>query len=203
MEQVNIHNRVMQKGEARCAVDHASADQAAPPAAVDDPRALAMLPTQLLHDGEVIILLLKPSPWFIVLDVLPWLGCLGLVLTGGLVLTAQGLWSLGRTDLVLAALTLAGLRLFWQFLEWLSRVYVLTDRRILRVRGVVRVQVFECALSRIQHTQADFSLRERLFGLGTISFATAGTAVVEVSWRMLAKPLEVHQIVLRTLDRYR
>ncbi len=203
MQQVKADNVVTIQVLARCTADHVPADQAAPPAATEDPRALAMLPTQLLHDGETIILLLKPSPWFIVLDVLPWLGCLALVLAGGLLLTAQGIWSLGRTDLVLAALALAGLRLFWQFLEWLSRVYVLTDRRILRVRGVVRVQVFECALTRIQHTQANFSLRERLFGLGTISFATAGTAVVEVSWRMLAKPLEVHQIVLRTLDRYR
>lgn len=186
-----------------CGVKGSSVEGTAPPTAVEDPRAAAMLPEQLLHEGEIIILLLKPSPWFILLECLPMLGWIGLFLTAGLVLASQGWYVIGRTDMVLAALTLAGLRLFWQFLEWLSRVYVLTDRRIVRVRGVVRVQVFECALSRVQHTQVIFNLRERLLGLGSIYIATAGTVGADVSWRMLSRPLEVHQIILKTLDRYR
>jgi uncharacterized membrane protein YdbT with pleckstrin-like domain len=94
-------------------------------------------------------------------------------------------------------------RLFWQFLEWLSRVYVLTDRRVIRVRGVWRVRVFEALLKNIQHTTVERSMRERLLGLGTIGFATSGTAFTEASWRMVARPLEVHQIVVQTIGRYR
>ena len=80
---------------------------------------------------------------------------------------------------------------------------MLTDRRIVRVKGVLRVNVFETQLQQIQHTNTTFSLRERLLGLGTIHFATAGTGGIEASWEMVSHPLEVHRIVVQTLDRYR
>jgi len=165
-------------------------------------RAATMLPPELVQPGEIIILLLKPSPLFILL------APLGTV-AGLVVLTAAAVWvnevldlSIGRQDLILIGAGLIGLRLFWQFLEWLSRVYVLTDRRMIRVQGVLRVSVIEAPLQQIQQTYATFSIRERLFGLGTIAFATAGTAFVEAYWQMIAKPLEVHQKVVQTINRY-
>lgn len=180
----------------------------APPSAHDhaDPRIAAMLPAELLQPGETIILLIKPSPWFILLEPLRAV----MVLLTLMVLTA---WLgrrdllptqlIGQRDLILLCIGLLGIRLFWQFLEWLSRVYVLTDRRVVRVQGVLRVFVFETALKNVQHTNASFSVRERLMGLGTISFATSGTAFTEATWRMVAHPLEVHRIVVQTLQRYR
>jgi hypothetical protein len=68
---------------------------------------------------------------------------------------------------------------------------------------VVRVEVFEASLKDVQHTQASYTLRERLFGLGTIAFATAGTGLAEAYWLMISSPLQVHQTVVRTLQRYR
>lgn len=176
------------------------------PPALDDLaalRAAALLPEQLLQGGELIILLIKPSPWFIVLSSLGVLAGVALALAFSLWLASRGFAFLGRVDLVLLAIAICGVRLVWQFLEWLSRVYVLTDRRVLRVRGVVRVQVFETALRNVQHTVLQFTLRERLFGLGSIGFATAGTAGIEAAWTMIARPLEIHQKVVRALDRYR
>ncbi len=168
-----------------------------------DPRVAAVLPAQLLQSGEIIVLLLKPSPWYILLESLSFLTGLGILLLLALALSHLGWLHSGRRDLVLAILALAGLKLFWQFLEWLSRFYVLTDRRIVTVRGVLRVQVFECSLKKIQHTTTTFSIRERFFGLGSINFFTAGTATVEATWRMIAKPLDIHRIVVQTLNRYR
>ena len=82
-------------------------------------------------------------------------------------------------------------------------MYVLTDRRVIRIKGVLRVQVFETPLKQIQHTNVFFSVRERLFGLGTLTFATAGTAVIEAMWVMVARPLEIHRKVIQTMQRYR
>ena len=104
---------------------------------------------------------------------------------------------------ILFGLVLIGLRVGWQFLEWLSRVYVLTDARVLRVMGVLRVQVFEAPLKQIQHTDTVFSLRERFLGLGSIAFSTAGTGSIDAVWRMVAQPLDVHQRVVHALNRYR
>lgn len=172
-------------------------------AAVPEPRT-ALLPSELIQPGEIIILLIKPSPLFILLDSLRGLFALAVIFGLALALTNVTALGLGRRDLIVLCLALASMRLFWQFLEWLGRIYVLTDRRVIRVRGVLRVQVFEAQLKHIQHTTTYFSLRERLFGLGTIGFATASAAgSAEAFWRMIARPLDVHQIVIQAMNRYR
>lgn len=167
-------------------------------------RLMTLLPAELLQGGEAIVLLLKPSPFYILLESLRSLATIFVVFAIVIWIYNQG-YNVGFTprDLFLLGFGLSAARLFWQFLEWLSRVYVLTDRRIIRVKGVIRVQVFETQLQQIQHTHTTFSLRERLFGLGSIHFATAGTATNEASWRMLASPLEIHRILIQTLNRYR
>lgn len=167
------------------------------------PNAAALLPQELLQPGELIILLLKPSLLYVLLAPLKTLVLIALITAGAAHMATYPALRLDRDDVILLGVGLAMMRIFWQFLEWLSRVYVLTDRRIIRVKGVLRVQVFEAALKQVTHTECHFSLRERLFGLGTISFATAGTAIVEAYWLMLPRPLEVHQTILQTMNRYR
>ena len=174
-----------------------------------------MLPAELLQPGEVIILLLKPSAWFILLAPLRFMAIFVLLLICYYTLKFQypnleyfptiNIWqlSISQSEIPIFLVVIILIRLFWQFLEWLSRVYVLTDRRIITVAGVIRVLVFETPLENIQHTSTIFSLRERLFTLGTISFATAGTAISETYWLMLSTPLEVHQKVVQTMQRYR
>ncbi|MBI1337681.1 MAG: PH domain-containing protein [Phycisphaera sp.] len=176
----------------------------APEALVPDAQRLhTLLPAQLLQGGEVIVLLIKPSAWWIVLEPIGTLAAFACLIALGWGIDATGLVDIARREFVVVGVTLMAVRLFWQFLDWLGRVYVLTDRRVIRVEGVLRVNVFETALKNITHTQTTFSVRERLFGLGTLAFATAGTAGVEAFWRTIARPLEVHQIVVQTLNRYR
>jgi len=167
-------------------------------------RVMTILPAELLQGGEAIVLLLKPSPWYILIESVRSLLLLTLLLVMLLWVYNQG-YNIGITprDLLLAGVLVGGIRLFWQFLEWLSRVYVLTDRRVIRVKGVIRVQVFEAPIQQVQHTNMTFSLRERLFGLGSIHLATAGTGTTEASWVMLANPLEVHQKLVQAMNRYR
>ncbi len=163
-----------------------------------------LLPVGLLQPDELVILFLKPSAWFVVLGSLRSLIAIGAVVA--LLLWFVGLGWLppeARREIILFAAGCAAVRLVWQFLEWLSRVYVLTDRRVVRVRGVLRINVFESALRHIQHTSTTFSVRERAVGLGSIHFATAGTGMAEASWEMIARPMEVHQTVVKALERYR
>jgi hypothetical protein len=99
-------------------------------------------------------------------------------------------------------MVIAAARLIWQTLEWMGRVYVLTDRRLIRRRGVLRVAVFQTLLSNIQHTSVFALLRERIFGLGTIGFATAGSDTYEAFWVMIPDPYGVHKIVDDAIRRY-
>lgn len=178
--------------------------RAEPDAASDLPqRQIAFLPEQLLQPGEIIILYIKPSAWYILLEPIMTLVAIVAATWGVSWLAGQEWLWLAKRDVILFGLVLIGLRVGWQFLEWLSRVYVLTDARVLRVMGVLRVQVFEAPLKQIQHTDTVFSLRERFLGLGSIAFSTAGTGSIDAVWRMVAQPLDVHQRVVHALNRYR
>lgn len=178
-------------------------------------RAAAFLPADLLDSGEIVVLLVKPSPWYILLEPLRPLLTLAVLTFAAVTLNNArldlswlGLGEVGLSsginsrDLLILGLGAIGMRLFWQLLEWLSRVYVLTDRRIIRLKGVITVHVFQTPLPRIQHTDLVFTLRERVFGLGSIVFSTAGTGGREAAWEMLANPLRVHQTLLDTIRRY-
>lgn len=163
----------------------------------------SLLPARMLQPGETIILQRKPSPLYIILAPI---GFIFLVLA----LTAAGLHydhhynhAQLRQTITLCALTLLALRIGWQFLDWLSQVFVLTDQRVIRVKGILRVRAFECRLENLQHTHLFFSLRERIFGLGTVGFTTAGTGSIEAAWIFLADPLDVHAKVLETRDHRR
>ncbi|MEM6392569.1 MAG: PH domain-containing protein [Planctomycetota bacterium] len=178
-------------------------------------RAATLLPADLLDGGELVLLVVKPSPWYIVLAALRPLAWIAVV-TAGLVTLNNAVVDLGwlglgerrlprvvdSRDLILLGFGVGGARLFWQLLEWLSRVYVLTDRRVIRVKGVLTVQVFQCTLAKLQQTDLVFTVRERLFGLGTIGFSTAGTGLSEAFWVMLARPLEVHKAVVEAMRKY-
>ncbi|MHC5022432.1 MAG: PH domain-containing protein [Planctomycetota bacterium] len=165
-------------------------------------RAAEVLPADLIHDDEVIILLLRPSILFIPLSAL---GSLAFIAIVAFMLAWMGrlgwfFWS-DTTAFALGA-GLAALRLGWQTLEWYCRVYVLTDRRIIRRMGVLRVAVFETSLSSIQHTSVFQLLRERVVGLGTIGFATAGSDTFEAFWTTIARPFAVHKTVVDAINRY-
>ena len=165
-------------------------------------RAAAMLPAELLQPGEIIILLLKPSPWFILLAPLRTLAVLAVLTLGLIVLNTYYPFGVTRSDLTLVGVGLSSVRLFWQFLEWLSRAYILTDRRVITRGGVLRVVVFETRLKMIQHTSVFARVRERLFGLGTIGFATAGSHSFESFWVMIRQPYAVHRTIVETIRRY-
>lgn len=166
-------------------------------------KADAMLPAELLQGGEIIILILKPSAWYIILGALGHYAAIAGLTAGAWALARQGaLMGIERGDVLFAGLIVLLLRMGWQFLLWLSRIYVLTDRRVIRRRGVFTVLTFESPLSQLQHTQVSRLLRERLFGLGTISFATAGTGIPEAYWEMVNQPYAVHRRIVEAINRY-
>ncbi|MAE60272.1 MAG: hypothetical protein CMJ49_02830 [Planctomycetaceae bacterium] len=165
-------------------------------------RADAMLPENLLRGDEVILLLIKPSLWYIVLACL---GTLSLIVGAAvLLIMLHSLFEVGAfrpREVIAGAAVMIAIRLGWQCLEWYSRTYVLTDHRVIRIRGVIRVQIFEASLVQIQHTELLLSLRERVCRLGTIAFATAGSAFPEAYWLMVHRPLAVHRRILQAIHK--
>lgn len=178
---------------------HATAHAAAPAAAAPGDGAIVGVRRGPLvgyvPEGETILLAIRPSVLFLLLFPL-WayagLAVLGFVLWVTFRITGLGLdpsraaWMAGIAIL---------LRFAWAALEWVTRLYVLTDRRLITVAGVLRQGVSDLPLTRIQHVTLHKSLRERVFGLGTLAFATAGTGGYDAAWRMLDRPARtMHRI---------
>ena len=169
------------------------ANAAAGPSAYAEDQAL---PAHLLDGGEVVELKIKPSMWFILFASFRMLLAMGSIVVLSYPLS-RVLDPVGLTHplLLKVAMALAGARLAIATLQWVSRIYVLTNRRVMRIRGIFNVDIFECELSRIQNTFMRLTLYERLFALGTIGFATAGTGGIEASWENVNHPLEIHERV--------
>jgi hypothetical protein len=164
--------------------------------------AAELVPEHLLDGGEVVILAIKPSLWFIVFASARFL--LAMVLVMAIAPWVAPLIPGSETShFVKVAAALAAGRLGFAVLEWASRLYVLTNRRVMRIRGIFNINLFECALARVQNTYLTLAWYERLTRLGTISFATAGTSSLEASWLHCAHPLEVHEQVRAAIRRAR
>lgn len=171
---------------------------------VEMEREQSVLARDLVNDDEIIILMLRPSLLFIPLASL---GSLMMIAIFSLLLALAAAklpnvvgWS--ETSAFALGATLGILRIFWQGLDWMNRLFVLTDQRVVRRMGVLRVSVFEAPLRNIQHTSVFFRIRERLFGLGSIGFATSGSDVFDAYWVMLRQPFDVHKTVVETIRRY-
>lgn len=174
----------------RMALEHVSEANAAPAAITSE----SLLPANLLSGDEIVILLLKPSLWFVVFRSARWVAAMVVLVA------CVGWWGgfvpeLKSRAVVNIAMAIAAARVGFSMLQWAARYYVLTNRRVLRIRGVFNVDLFECQLTKVQNTYLTLTWYERLFGLGTISFATAGTAGAEPAWINVNRPLEVHEHV--------
>ena len=176
------------------------ADGANLPAAAAD--AQAAQAQQLLGSGEVVILALRPSGWFILIVSFPVLLLSGLLLAGALV--TEGLLGvpISRDVAVSFCLLVAGCRLAVALAQWTSRLYVLTNLRVLRVRGLLRVDVFQLPLKKIAQAQLLVTILERPLGLGSLFFQTV-EGHHEGDWICLARPGEVQQIVQDAIRRSR
>ena len=159
---------------------------------------------QVLQADEVVLLVLRPSPWFVLLD---GAGIYLLILLGGLFFAWLGhqAWSpvvIPESQVFPASASLLMIRFIWKIIDWANRIYVLTDRRVLRRRGVILLSIVEAPLNRVQHSAIYARILERMLGLGTVGFATAGSNGFEVVWEMISDPIETHRRILEAIQRY-
>src|SRR5688500_4749661 len=175
----------------------ATADVAAPFA----PSLAALLTRHILRDGELVILILKPSIWFIPLSAIKFIAAVLILLIAAHLFDEQ-LPSRTLVYVELAIFVLAG-RLMWAVLQWMGRLYVLTDLRVVRISGVFNPDIFDCPLRKIERARLFGSIRERIVGRGSIEFVPMDDTCPIGIWQTISKPDEVHAQVEATLRRAR
>ena len=115
---------------------------------------------------------------------------------------AGGTWALFSETLAAQVTMLAvACRLGVAVLRWVSRFYVLTNRRVMRIRGVLRADVLDITLPRVINTRVTQALNERMTGLGTLHFAADQPMPRDCAWHNIARPEEVHAEVRRAIER--
>lgn len=149
----------------------------------------------VLQDGETILLALKPSAWLILFRAGPGAALAG-ALTAALAFAAE---ALGRplsprttVLVVVAALSLCGL---WGLGHWMARLYLLTDKRVMAIRGLRRVQFLHCPLQRLRHMELTRRPGERLLGTGTLVFESDKDDADPVVWAHIGKARQVAAFV--------
>jgi hypothetical protein len=158
----------------------------------------ALFTAHILRDGEVILLILKPSLWFIPIQsaffsTVVAILALGAALAGGIT----------RSDRIYfeAALILIGARLMWASLIWMGRLYILTDQRILKLSGVFTTDIFDCPLRKVAQVKRSSTVRERFFGLGSIEIYPGDERRLPGSWQTVNDPRQVQAEIVAAISR--
>jgi hypothetical protein len=158
----------------------------------------ALLAGHVLRDGELILLLLRPSRWFILLSSLRALAIVALLMLFSIIFDEK---FHGRRQYLEIGLLLIVGRLTWAILQWMGRLYILTDMRIIRLSGVFSVEVFDCPLRKVARTLLETSFTERLCRIGTIAIIPQDEQVPIGQWQMVANPKQVHEQIMATIAR--
>ena len=171
-------------------------------AAIESESTLPPFVSSLVSEDETVLLVLRPSVLMVPLWSIESFTIIA-AMTFAFAWAADFGWAPWTEPQAFGfGLVALALRLLWSFLDWANRLYVLTDRRVVRRRGILQVDLFEARLDRIQQTSVLQLVRERTFGLGTIAFATAGTGTLDAVWEAVADPFRIHGEVARAIDRY-
>jgi dephospho-CoA kinase len=150
---------------------------------------------------ERVILWLRPSPWFILIrSFWPIAATVAAALLVRYAAAALDSPTIAATAISIAVVLVA-LVLLWQLLQWLSRLYVLTEHRLIAVAGILLQNVADVPVRNVRNVVLVRRLVERLLGLGTLGAATAGTDDYELVWLQLARPDTILAAVRSEVDR--
>ena len=89
------------------------------------------------------------------------------------------------------AVVIVGLTLLIGFLRRVGTKYLLTTQRLRISRGIVRKRVQETRLDRVQNVNYSQGVLDRIFGVGTVDFDTAGTDDSEFRFEWINDPEHV------------
>lgn len=164
-------------------------DAAAPvaePAVVEVSPLAALLTRHLIPDGETVVLLLKPSLFYIPLTSMMTLGVAAVIALAGTLFDAQlpGTASAYFNGAVL----LGAVRLMWATLHWMGRYYILTDFRVMALSGVFQTVVQQCQLRRVARVRVLRTLKERMLGLGSVEVIPQEEELAIVMWQTVGVP---------------
>ncbi len=168
----------------------------AAPAAAAEKAAAAKL--ELLDGDEIVQFSIKPSLWYIPVVSFNWVVGVGVVATV-LAVAQPAAWPSAGSVVFLVLVLVAVARVAVAALQWASRLYVLTNRRVMRFHGVLRVEAAACPLKRISQARPVAAWYQRLLQLGSIELTPTAEDALPIVWEHVAHPQEVYEKLVRAI----
>ena len=81
-------------------------------------------------------------------------------------------------------------RIAWGFVAWRVNMYVVTNRRVVEVSGIVNKRVSDSSLEKLTDVILTQSLLGRILGYGTIEVLTAASSAGVNFLKQIARPME-------------
>jgi len=103
----------------------------------------------------------------------------------GTAATIKQILDIGVIVLFVAALANLG----WTVLRYLNQEYVITNRRVVQVQGVLNKSSTDSSLEKINDASLSQSIFGRMFGFGDLEILTASESGID-KFKMLIKPVE-------------
>ena len=88
---------------------------------------------------------------------------------------------------------------FINFAQWKNAVYAITNRRVLKIKGLLGKDFKQCPLDKVQNCELKTYWYANIFW--DLSFDTAGTTFKEIVWKNIERPHEVYNTVSQILNR--
>lgn len=86
------------------------------------------------------------------------------------------------------------------YLNWLRVLYVITDEEVYVKHGLVSRDVTQIRLDRVQNTEFEQSVLERVLQYGDVRIYTAGTGTDDLVLRSVPKPQRISQLLTELLS---
>jgi hypothetical protein len=125
------------------------------------------------------------------------LGLILLFLSQNLGPDQRGIAGIGVAALVIGGLGVLG----WHILRYLNQEYVLTNRRVLQVQGVLNKTSMDSSLEKINDARLSQSVFGRIFGFGDLEILTAADTGVD-RFKMIRDPIGFKKAMLDAKHEY-
>lgn len=161
---------------------------------------------QLLGRGEQILYIARQHLFVLIANILAELSLIALLVAAGV--TSN--WAFkDRLEPIIGSLTASSLILlicisisiivmisgFIDYLRWNTEQYIITDRRVIQVHGIINKRVIDSSLEKINDVELRQSLIGRMMNFGTVEILTASDDGVNVMDR-IEDPLEFKKAML-------
>lgn len=158
---------------------------------------------ELLGRGEQILYIGRQHVFVLISNILAELGLIA-------ILIAAGVWSQNAFSgreygaMQVGQLVLLGcgvisflvlLSAFFDYIRWNNEEYVVTDHRVIQVRGILNKKVVDSSLEKINDVELHQSWLGRIFDFGDIEILTAADSGVG-GMRKIARPLDFKRAML-------